>query len=460
MIGDALLDRCPPSNQPPSSQWTTFASVLQTWGLIDIHRQLCSDNSQITRWTQLHSGRIGRRIDNLFVDSALSTLFSDTSSLLCPYSDHYALTGSMLLSTSSPHGAPSWKLNTSLLNDQTFKEGILQIWDDLLTSPHASHQVLWEEAKSLFQGFAVYRSSVVHRPHQGLIQSLQSQIAVLDRAISTSPSITPTLIQEKDQLLDQLEGLLQHSFQGTRIRSRARWLEAGEKSSAYFHRLIAARRTSSRITKLLLADGSTTSEIDSITTTARSFYQNLYMAGEVSVSDQDDLLSSLQQHLTDDQRLSLETDITPAEVEEAIKISPHNSAPGGDGLPFEFYQTFSDTFSPFLASLFNDILSHGTLFPSATYSSITLIYKNRGVREDLRNWRPISLLNCDKKLFTRIMATRLQRVITSLIHPSQSGFIKGRLIHDNTMTISQILDYCRTHDISGAPGFLGPREGL
>jgi len=454
MIGDALLDRSPPSNQPTSSQWTTFASLLQTWGLLDIHRHLCLDNSQITRWTQLPSDRIGRRIDNLFVDTALTTLFSDTTTLLCPYSDHYALTGSMLLPSSLPHGAPSWKLNTSLLRDETFQEGILQIWNNLLTQPHASHQVLWDEAKSLFQGFAVYCASVVRRPHQDLILSLQSQIAALDRAISTSPSTLHLLLIERDQLFDQLEEHLQHSFQGTRIRSRARWLESGEKPSAYFHRLMAARRTSSRISKLLLPDGSTTSEIDSITDAARSFYQNLYMAGDVSVTDQDNLLSSLQQHLTEDQSLSLEADITPAEVAEAVKLSPHNSAPGCDGLPFEFYQTFSDTFSPFLASLFNDILSHGILFPSATYSSITLIFKNRGAKEDLRNWRPISLLNCDKKLFTRIMATRLQRVITSLIHPSQTGFIKGRLIHDNTMTISQILDYCRTHNISGALVFL------
>lgn len=37
---------------------------------------------------------------------------------------------------------------------------------------------------------------------------------------------------------------------------------------------------------------------------------------------------------------------------------------------------------------------------------MTLIYKKWG-REDIRNWRPVTLLNIDYKLFTKILAARL-----------------------------------------------------
>ena len=45
-----------------------------------------------------------------------------------------------------------------------------------------------------------------------------------------------------------------------------------------------------------------------------------------------------------------------------------------------------------------------------------------------RNWRPISLLNVDYKIATKAIANRIKGVTSSLVHNSQTGFIKGRYI--------------------------------
>ena len=45
-----------------------------------------------------------------------------------------------------------------------------------------------------------------------------------------------------------------------------------------------------------------------------------------------------------------------------------------------------------------------------------------------RNWRPISLLNVDYKIATKAIANRVKGVTSSLVHNSQTGFIKGRYI--------------------------------
>lgn len=42
------------------------------------------------------------------------------------------------------------------------------------------------------------------------------------------------------------------------------------------------------------------------------------------------------------------------------------------------------------------------------------------------SYRPISLLNVDAKLLMKILARRLNTVITALVHPDQSGFMPGR----------------------------------
>jgi hypothetical protein len=49
----------------------------------------------------------------------------------------------------------------------------------------------------------------------------------------------------------------------------------------------------------------------------------------------------------------------------------------------------------------------------------------------LNNWRPISLLKIDYKIATKSIATRMKKVLISLIENSQTGFLKGRYIGEN-----------------------------
>ena len=69
-----------------------------------------------------------------------------------------------------------------------------------------------------------------------------------------------------------------------------------------------------------------------------------------------------------------------------------------------------------------------------------LIPKGNKDKRLLKNWRPISLLNVDYKIMAKALATRLQKVISSVINSDQVGYIKGRYIGDNIRTILDILE--------------------
>ena len=67
----------------------------------------------------------------------------------------------------------------------------------------------------------------------------------------------------------------------------------------------------------------------------------------------------------------------------------------------------------------------------------------------MKNWRPISLLNTDYKIITNCIALRLKRVLPSIIHSDQTGFLKGRYIGENIRLVLDVIEYVKDNDLSG-----------
>jgi ABC-type enterochelin transport system substrate-binding protein len=81
---------------------------------------------------------------------------------------------------------------------------------------------------------------------------------------------------------------------------------------------------------------------------------------------------------------------------------------------------------------------------------ITLIYKNKGNHTDLKNWRPISLLNIDYKILSKIVTNRIKQTLGNIINKQQTCGEKGRNISNNILSIKSILDYMDQKNIDGA----------
>ena len=69
-----------------------------------------------------------------------------------------------------------------------------------------------------------------------------------------------------------------------------------------------------------------------------------------------------------------------------------------------------------------------------------LIPKGTKDKRLLKNWRPVSLLNVDYKILAKVLATRLQKVISYVISSDQVGYIRGRYIGDNIRIMLDILE--------------------
>ena len=92
--------------------------------------------------------------------------------------------------------------------------------------------------------------------------------------------------------------------------------------------------------------------------------------------------------------------------------------------------------------------------PSQRQAVITLIEKKDQDCCDLKNWRPISLLNVDAKIASKVIAERMNRLLPGLIHHNQSGYIPGRNISENIRSILDIMEFTKVKKLPGLLLFL------
>ena len=59
---------------------------------------------------------------------------------------------------------------------------------------------------------------------------------------------------------------------------------------------------------------------------------------------------------------------------------------------------------------------------------------------ELKNWRPITLSNCDFKLITKTLSWRLAEAVKEVISPNQTAYMKDRQISDNLNVMLYMLE--------------------
>ncbi|OQR82339.1 hypothetical protein ACHHYP_20797 [Achlya hypogyna] len=149
------------------------------------------------------------------------------------------------------------------------------------------------------------------------------------------------------------------------------------------------------------------------------------------------LTQLLDRRLNDDQRAALRAPLTVAEFSSAIRTMRSSGSPGMDGLPAAFFQLDAALFGELLHIVHHAQLDRGVLLHHHRQSAVTLLFKG-GDRALPGSYRPITLMSVELKILARVLARRLGSLLPSLIHPMQSGFAKGRCIHDNICLVQSL----------------------
>ena len=411
--------------------------------LIDIWRKKHPKERHFT-WFNFDF-KIACRLDKFLVSKNVSDNTSVCNIFPCVFSDHDFVSLCFNLSSFRARGPGVWKFNNSLLQDLSFQDVIRKSIDDHIRFQHAFFNIKewWDFLKRSLKeqsiAFAKQKRAEISR----------ERVFLTNKLITLKRRLVNENVQQKIiEYETKLKALIEKETAGAKVRSRAQFIEEGEKPTSFFFRLERIRDQKHAVTSILNKDGKEVNTQREIEQAHVDFYSNLYADSEINDTAQHSLLAGIPRVLLPVDSDCCEGEIALHEATRAIKDLRLNKVPGPDGLTVEFYKCFWDVLGPKLVDVVNTCFGDEELTESMK-NSVTRILFKKGDRKDLKNWRPISLLNVDYKIASKVLSSRLSKVLETIIDPDQTCSIPGRTISSNLHALRDILDYIERTDETG-----------
>ena len=140
----------------------------------------------------------------------------------------------------------------------------------------------------------------------------------------------------------------------------------------------------------------------------------------------------------EESREACEGKVTKEECYKVLKEMKFNKSPGNDGFTVEFYCTFWPLLGEVLVESLNESYKKRELSISQKQGVITLIEKEGKNPLNIPNYRPITLLNVDYKILSKVLANRIKDVLGEIVHSDQVGYIKDRNIGEAARLIDDM----------------------
>lgn len=283
--------------------------------LIDIWRKAHGRTIQSTWFNSDKS--IGSRLDKFLIHSSLSSHAVKCKILPCVFSDHDSVNLELNLDNVYSHGPGVWRLNLDLLSDKDFCAVIVDVIQRHVSLKPAfpSLHDWWELLKDSIRKTAIDFGKQKSRKINSERVRLTNALIIAKRQLVAGNSSARFTIERLESQLNAINFQQQKSAQ---VRSRAQWIEEGEKPSKYFFRLESNRIEKSLVNSIFNSHGVEVFSQPEIEQAHFDFYRSLYSKEPVNLSLQQTLLSDLDVFLSDDDVESCEEKFSLSEITQAL----------------------------------------------------------------------------------------------------------------------------------------------
>ena len=108
----------------------------------------------------------------------------------------------------------------------------------------------------------------------------------------------------------------------------------------------------------------------------------------------------------------------------ALRELDKNSSPGAVGIETIIFNKCADALGPTVTNFFNLCLEKGSIPDEWKVDHVTPIYKGKGLKSELNNYRPISVISPIAKAFESLLSGQIKSFLEcrNILHESQFGF--------------------------------------
>ncbi|GLT28935.1 hypothetical protein SLA2020_038370 [Shorea laevis] len=226
-------------------------------------------------------------------------------------------------------------------------------------------------------------------------------------------------------------------------KSKLDWVQQGDVNSKLFHRIASGNRAR-KLIRGIYKNGSWMEEPSGVRQEVREYFKNIFQ------EDQWDRpkLDGLQfKQLDDEDRIWLERDISAEEVKQAVWECGGDKSPGPDGFNFHFIRSIWRVVEKDVVDFVQEFSNNGKLVRGLNSSFIVLVPK-KGNPVDLKDYRPISLINSLYKIISKVLANRIKKVLVKVISGTQSAFLGGRQITDGILILNEVVEEIKKKKVS------------
>lgn len=413
---------CKSRNKPFSTSLQTLVSCYQL-----------NDVGLPGRKFTFHRGESASRLDRMYTDKTLTGRITKFETLPVAFSDHHAILATYTINQGDATpavGRGYWKINDYLLRDPETTVGFRQVLVELKQRRKYTNSFSewWSydfknKVKQFYKGKAIQfnqaNSVKKARLHKRLEELMEKQ--------AEGECVQGEIEVTKTKLVDA-----EHSrLASYRNRYQPATLLESERLSMYQMSKITKRGHNSPLLKVAAESGNSKQII-------YDHFRKTFTKKE-GLSPCHTFLDRVSRSLPREANDKLNSMVEEEELKKIIQGSSKKKAPGPDGLTYEFYELHFDELKDDLLKLYNGVID-GSVPLQENFSSgiITLIPKT-GNKADISNYRPISLLNTDYKILTKILAARLSTCMHLLLGEGQTAGVNNQSCVDNLDRIRTII---------------------
>jgi hypothetical protein len=382
-------------------------------------------------------------LERVLVSNTWEDKFNLTSVLTAPRlgSDHNPIivdTGG-----SAPTQRHYFRFSAHWLNQEGFQQWVKDKWPSRYKYDILDHwHVISNKLRKAMKGWGQNLDSYQRRTKQ----ELMSRISMLDKW-SDNRDLSQSEWEERYSLDKALQQISTDEEIQWQRRGGEKWLLLGDSNSNYFHKCANGRKKKMQVTMLEI-DGREEVDQHCLKDHITNYYKQLFGKAEVADMQLDPDLWPVNQQVQQADNVALTRPFSLEELDITIKQMKNNTAPGPDGFSVEFYKAFWLLVREDVKEMMDNLFKGQLELWRLNYGVIILIPKVKPA-VNVKQFRPICLLNVIYKIITKSLMIRLTLVIDKVISPYQTAFIPGRNILEGVVILQEILHELKVTKKSG-----------